>query len=481
MKALIVAVGLLVASPARAQTVPWDKAGIAWSKVPTSAPEPAWTPPRPTRLKLKNGMNLLVLENHRLPLVSMELVVDGAGSAQDPPGKSGLAAFTAEMLDEGAGGLTALELSAQVDQLGAELQTGTSYDAASVSVSTLTRTLDATIDLFAKVVTAPGFDDKEGVRVHDDWLTALKLRPDEPRRVVELVLYGLIYGKQAAYGRPSDGYLAEFGSVALADARKFYGERWLPASTTLIVVGDVETGKLQARLEQTFGAWKRTGKPAAPVKSPPARTTSRLWLVDRPGAEQADVRLGIYGVSLKDKRVPALDVLAKVLGGSFTSRLNHRLREELGWTYGAGASLRARAGVGPFVIATALVTPHAVEGVGEILRMVGELSTADVPEAELAKARSNVIRELPQEFATNEATASTFAWLVTNHLPDDYYVGYVTRIKKVTAKDVRALAKTLLPTGKLLVVVAGDGQTVRAGLEKLLGKAEAVSADLTPK
>ncbi len=467
------------ATPAAAAP-PWEKAGIDWAKPPPIGPEPTFAPPKPKRLRLKNGMAVLVIENHRLPLVSMALVVKDAGSAQDPAGKSGLAAFTAEMLDEGAGDLSALALAEQVDQLGATLAIFTGHDSTRVSVSTLSRTLSPTIDLLAKVVTAPSFDEKEGARVLDDWLTELKLRPDSPRLIAALVLRGVIYGVQAAYGRPGDGYLPEFATVTLADAKRFYAQRWSPRAMTLVVVGDVDTKDLAARLDAAFGAWKPAGNKATPVKSPAAKPAARLWLVDRPGAEQADVRIGIHGISLKDKRIAAADVMANILGGTFTSRLNRRLREELGWTYGARSSLQGAAGVGPFVIGTALVTPHAVEGVAEILRIAGELVSADVPAAELAKRRSNLMRELPQRFATNAETAGAFATLVEVGLPDDYYAGYVARLKKVSAKDVRAVAKALVPTGKLIVVVVGDAAVVRAGLEKLVGPASLMSPELTP-
>jgi zinc protease len=459
--------------------MPWDKAGIDWTKVPPLGAEVAFVPPRPTRLKLKNGMSLLVVENHRLPLVSMELVVKDAGSAQDPAGKSGLAAFTADLLDEGAGGMGALEIAARVDELGATLQLGTSYDAASVSVSTLTRTLDPTLDLLARIVTTPSFDDKEVARVRDDWQTALERRADVPRQIVALVLRGVVYGAQAAYGRPGDGYLPEFKSLGLADAKQFYAARWTPRAMTLVVVGDVDTKALAARLDAAFAAWKPVGTKAAKIRVAAARAPARLWLVDRPTAEQADVRLGIYGLALADKRYPAAEVLATLLGGSFTSRLNHRLREELGWTYGAGAAFGRAAQVGPFVISTALVTPHAVEGVAEILKIVDSLVGSDLPAAEVAKARSNVIRSLPAQFGTNADTAGSFASLVADGLPDDYFATYVARVQKVTGKDLQKVARELLPSGKLIVVVAGDAGVLRAGLEKLFGPARMMRPDLT--
>lgn len=473
--------GVASADPAPAATAaPWDQAGVDWTKVPPLGAETAFVPPRPTRLKLANGMSLLVIENHRLPLVSMELVVKDAGSAQDPAGKSGLAAFTADLLDEGAGGMGALEIAARVDELGATLDLSTSYDAASLSVSTLARTLDPTIELVARVVTAPAFDEKEGARVHDDWQTELELRADEPRQIVGLILRGVIYGVQAAYGRPGDGYLAECKAVTLADAKRFYAARWTPRAMTLVVVGDVDTKALAARLDAAFAAWKPAGTRPAKIRTPAAKPPGRLWLVDRPGAEQADVRLGIYGLPLTDPRFAAAEVLAKLLGGSFSSRLNHRLREDLGWTYGANAVVARAAQVSPFVIATALVTPHAVEGVAEVLKIVDGLVTGDLPEAEVAKARSGVARELPQRFGTNADTAESFASLVADGLPDDYFATYVARVQKVTGKDLQKVARSLLPSGKLVVVVAGDAGTLRAGLEKLLGPARMMTAELLP-
>jgi zinc protease len=250
---------------------------------------------------------------------------------------------------------------------------------------------------------------------------------------------------------------------------------------TLVVVGDVDLAALAAKLDELLGAWKPKGKKPAGAKLGVQKPKTLIYLVDRPGAEQADVRLGVVSITPKDKTAPAIEVLGNVLGGTFTSRLNRRLREELGWTYGARAGQRSWTGKSPFVISTALVTPHAVEGVAEVLKIVATLVDGDLPADELTKAQQNLIRDLPTSFATNRGMVASFAALVRLGLPDDHYAGYATRVQKVTAKQVRAVAKTLLGKGKLVIVVIGDAAVLRPGLEALgLGPVQLTSPEGKP-
>nr|MBA3454264.1 insulinase family protein [Deltaproteobacteria bacterium] len=210
--AKLVSIFLLAASPALAQPAKpaqapppapsvFDKSGISdWTTPPRPTKEPKFKPPVAKRLKLKNGMALLVVENHMLPIVSMMIVVPGAGSSTDPKGKGGLASFTADLLDEGAGGMTAIGIAEETDRLGAGISVGIDADAAYVSANTLAKTLDQTTDLVAKVMTQPAFEDKEVERVKGDRMTALELRRDRPREVVSIMLNGAIFGMNSAYG-----------------------------------------------------------------------------------------------------------------------------------------------------------------------------------------------------------------------------------------------------------------------------------------
>jgi predicted Zn-dependent peptidase len=449
-----------------------------WSKPPAPTKEPAFKPPVVKRLKLKNGMALLVSENKALPIVSMTLLVPGAGSANDPIGKGGTAAFASDLLDEGVAGMNALAISEELDRLGASFGAGAGIDAAEVSMSTLSKTLDASLDLFTKIVSAPAFDDKEAERVKGDRATSLELRRDRPREVANIILQAALYGAGTSYGHPTAGTREEFKTITVADAKQFYTERWNPTAMTLIVAGDVDTNALKTKLDTGLGAWKATGnKPAPKLAAAPAKITSRLLVADRAAAAQSDVRVGMVGLDRKDPRYYKFEVFRTVLGDGFTSRLTQRLREQLGITYGIRASQDYRLATGPFIIGSAIVTAKTGEGLTEIFKIVDDLAAKNVPADELEKGKQNLIRTLPGQFATNASTVDSFAALVLFKLPDNWYAGYAANIRKVTAADVKAVAKTIVPSKKLVISIVGDMSKIKADLDKL-GLGEAVQHDL---
>jgi len=439
-----------------------------WATPPAPTAEPTFKPPVAKRVKLANGAGLIVIENHALPIVSMQVLVPGAGSALDPAGKGGLASFTSDLLDEGAGGLSAIGIAEESDRLGASIGIGVDVDAAFVSVDTLAKTLDPTLDLVTKLLTQPAFEAKEFERVKGDRTTALEQRRDRPREVAALMLQAAIYGMATPYGHPPGGVREEFATLTIADAQAFYAQRWNPATMTIIVAGDVDTSKLKAKLDAGLGAWRsKTAKPAPRPVGTPAKAGSRLLLVDRKDAAQSDVRIGLLGLDRKDRRYAAFEVFRTTLGDGFTSRLVQRLREQLGITYGASASQSWRVARGPFVIGTAIVTPSTAQGIEETLAMVAALGATAVPTEELEKSKQNIIRALPAMFDTNSATTDAFAELVMHGLPLDWYARYAAAVRKITANDVRAVAKAVVPRDRLIVSVVGDMAKIRAGLDKL--------------
>lgn len=454
-----------------------------WKKPPPPTTEPRFEPPTAQRHKLANGMALLVIENKQLPIASFVLVVPGAGSAADPAGKAGLAAYTADLLDEGAGGLTALGIAEEQDRLGATIGIGVDADAAVLSVNTLSRTLDASIDLMTKVVSAPAFDAKEVDRVRGDRQTALELRRDRPREVASVMLSGALYGADSAYGHPGAGTRDSFKGLTLADTKQFYADHWNPAAMTLIVAGDVDAKALKAKLDAGLGAWKPAGaKPIAKADATPKPLGKRLLVVDRSGAAQSDVRVGLVGPARKDKRFFEFEVLRTALGDGFTSRLVQKLREEMGITYGASAVDDWRVQPGPFLIATAIQTPDTGRGLAEIIKILDDLSTNELSAAELEKSKQNIIRALPAQFGSNASTAGAFANLVIQGLPDGYYAGYADAVRKVTAKQVKAAARALIPSSRMTFAIVGDLAKIKADLGKLgLGEPALHDAYGTPK
>jgi zinc protease len=412
-------------------------------------------------------MALVVVENKQLPIASFVLLVPGAGAAADPAGKRGLASFTADLLDEGAGGMTAIAVAEETDRLGASISFHVDTDETLVVANTLGRTLDATIDLMTKIVTQPAFDPKDFDRVRGDRSTDLDLRRDHPTEVASIVLTGRLYGFDSAYGHPTTGVRETFKGLSLADVQRFYKERWNPAVMTLVVAGDVDVAKLQAKLDAGLGAWKPTTvKPFVKVDATPQPIGKRLAIVDRE-TTQSDVRIGLVGPGRHDKRYYQFEVLRTALGDGFTSRLTQKLREEMGITYNIGASISWNLQPGPFVIATSIQTPDTGRGLAEIIKILDALAANEMPAKELEKTKQSIIRGLPSHFNSNATTALTFAELATHGLPDDYYASYADAVRKVTAKEVRDVAKALLPSGSMTFAIVGDWKKIKAGVDKL--------------
>lgn len=457
------ACGLVMTAPAgaapAAPTPDYATSGISdWATPPPPTAEPAYRPPVPKRLRLRNGLTVLVVENRVLPIFALTLVVQGAGAAFDPPGRFGLASLTADLLDEGAGGLSALALAEEEERLGADLELYADYDAGGLSARGLSKNLDGTLELVAKLLSDPALAPGELERVRGDRKIALQQRRDRPREVAGLMLSAALYGGDGPYGHAIAGNEAHLAASTLADVQRFYQERWQPARATLILAGDLDAAALVARLEPTLGRWKAKAPAAsaqlpAKLSRPPAPT---LLLAERAGAEQTDLRVGLVGPRRGDPRFYAFEVLRTALGGGFTSRLTQRLREELGITYGASAVMDWRVRPGPFFVGTAIESAQTASGVVEIFAILRDLASRELPPEELEKTKQNLIRALPAELESNLATTTALAALVQLGLPVTWHSTYAANVRKVTGRQVRAAAASLLPVGKLAVAAVGD-------------------------
>lgn len=435
-----------------------------WTTPPPPTAEPAYRPAAPKRLRLRNGLTVLVVENRVLPIFAVTLVVSGAGAAFDPPERFGLASLTADLLDEGAGGLSALALAEEEERLGADLELYADYDVGGLSARGLSKNLDGTLELVAKLLAEPALAPGELERVRGDRKIALQQRRDRPREVAGLMLSAALYGGDRPYGHAIAGTETHLAAITQADVQRFYQERWQPARATLVLAGDLDAATLVARLEPTLGRWKARA-PAAPARlaAKPARPPApSLRLAERPGAEQTEVRVGLIGPARTDPRFYAFEVLRTALGGGFTSRLTQRLREELGITYGASAVMDWRLQPGPFFVGTAIESAQTASGVVEVFAILRDLASRELTPEELDKTKHNLIRALPAEFESNLATTTAIASLVQLGLPVTWHSTYAANVRKVTARQVRAAAASLLPIGKLAVAAVGDGAALAA-------------------
>jgi len=433
---------------------------------PPAGAEPSFKAPKPKRFKLKNGLEVLLIEFHDLPLVDFNLMIKTGGAA-NPSDRAGLADLTAHMLDEGTKTRSALVIADQVAALGASLSTGSTWDSSNVSMSTLTRNLDPALTLFGDVVVNPGFDPKEFERVRDNLLTAITRRKDSPPTVANLAFTRLLYGQKHPYGWPMAGVEASIKKLTTADLRAFYDKYYRPNNAALLVAGDTTEKELRGKLEAAFSKWHAKGGaapklPAAEGASP----TTRIFLVDKADAPQSSIRVGLIGIDRKSPDYFPVTVMNLILGGGFY-RLDLNLREGKGWTYGARSTVDSRRAPGPISAGGEFVAAHTADSVAEILKELASMRDADVTDVELARAKDQIIKSFPARFATRANVAAQLAELAVFGLPDSYITDYTKKVAAVTKDDVRRVARKYLDPNHLTIVVVGDKKTLAEPLAKV--------------
>jgi predicted Zn-dependent peptidase len=445
--------------------------------VPPAGPAPEIVFPTVQQRTLSNGLRVYVVERRNVPLVTMRLVVD-AGSAADPAGRGGLAALTAEMLDEGTTTRSSLQLADELELLGADLFTNGGYDVAAVQLNTLSRNVRPALAILADVVARPAFATAELERVRGQRLTALLQQQDQPVALANREFAMRVFGGEHPYGRPVEGTPATIRQFSPQDLRTFHQQYYRPGNARLIVVGDVRTAELIPQLNAAFAAW--TGGAAQQVRYPAApqpQSATRVYLIDKPGAAQSEVRIGHVGVARNHPDHFPLLVLNAVLGGQFTSRINLNLRENKGYTYGARSGWTQRREPGAFTAQAGVQTPVTKESLVEFMRELEEIrGPRPVTDQELEFAKASLVRSEPLRSETNAQIAARLEELVLYGLPLDYYSSYNQRIQAVTREDVLRVAQKYLTPDKFAVVIVGDRSKVETGLRELPYPVEIVQA-----
>ncbi|MEW6511335.1 MAG: pitrilysin family protein [Bacteroidota bacterium] len=435
------------------------------SAPPKLGPPPALKLPPIQHLKLSNGIPVVLLEKHAVPVVQINLVVRG-GAVMDPPDRHGVASMTAAMLMEGAGPRNALQLADAIDYLGARIGTGAGQHTSGINLHTPLAKLDSALTLLSDVARRPSFPLPELDRKRKERLTALTQWRDEPRALASVLFSRTLYGSSHPYGVPTMGNEASLRSMTPGDLKKFHSDYFVPSNVTVIVVGDVSGTMIMPKLEKAFGSWK--GKAAAPPSIPSVGQIKEktLLLVDKPGAAQSVIMIGRVGVKrITDDYFPIV-VMNTILGGSFTSRLNQNLREQHGYSYGAGSRFEFRPLPGPFVasasVQTAVTDKALVEFMNELKGMLEE-----VPDTDLDRAKNYVALGFPGDFQSVGQIAGQLEELVVYNLPDDYFNKYIGRVLAVTKEDVLKAAKKYITPDNLAFIIVGDRSEVETGVTAL--------------
>ncbi len=437
------------------------------SKPPALGPAPALKLPAIQKTRLANGLPVWIVEQHEVPLAQINLIVR-SGSAADPIGKYGIGSLTSAMLDEGAGSRSALEISDAVDFLGATLTTSSGFDLSAVRLSVPVARLGDALQVMADVSLRPTFPASELERLRKERLTTLLQAKDNVAGIVQMAFPRIVYGPTHRYGTSGSGLAPALEAMTIDDLRAFYRSHYRPDNATLIVVGDVTQPSVLPMLEKAFGSWKSDGiKPLdSVVPTAPQLTKRQVFLVDKPGAVQSQIRIGWVGVPRSTPDYVTLEVLNTVLGGSFTSRLNQNLREEHGYTYGASSIFDMRGSAGPFLATAGVQTDKTADAIKEFfVELDGIL--AQVPPAELDKAKNYVALGFPGEFETTGDLARKLEDLVTYGLPEDTYANFVSAVSRVTAADLQRAAARYIQPDKMAVVVVGDRASIESSIRAL--------------
>ena len=446
--------------------------GVDRSRPPEVGADPAFRFPDIVRHTLSNGLDLRTVEHRAVPVVTIVVQVEG-GSGADPARQEGLAAIAADMVDEGTGSLSAIDVSDAIARLGAEYDVDVGPDVTTFSLTTLARFAERGMSLLADLVIRPSLRDGDFQRVRQLRLDRLRQLKDVAPAVAERAFLRLLYGEHP-YGHLAIGTDAALRELGVDDVAGFHRGRFVPAQSTLIVAGDMTHEEMRALAERVFGGWEDHAVPVAWGRAseiePAPNAGARLAIVPREGAAQSELRIGHLSSRRNTPDYPALLVMNSVLGGQFVSRVNLKLREEKGFTYGARTGFDWRRGLAPFSLSASVHTAATAEAVQDAhAELEGLRGSRPVISTELVLAKASLTRGYPRNFETAGQVARGVAQLALYGLPDTYFQEFVPKVNAVAGDDVTRVAAAYLDPSRLTTLVVGDHPAVIDSLRRLFG------------
>lgn len=420
--------------------------------------------PTPSEAKLSNGLRVVLLENHEVPLVYVRIALVPGGWT-DPEGKEGLAEVTLDMMNEGAGAYDAAGLSLALKRLGSSLGAGADDDGAALSIRTLSRNLAPTLDLLATVALQPTFPEADWALMRKNRVADLEKRRTNPERIAARVFDRVLFGDSYRGRAPTESSYAQMGT---ADMRGWWSRYVAPENAIVLVGGDTTLAEVVPLLEARFGAWKGQGAAVTPPDPAPAPPVAAIHLVDKPGAAQSIVRYGGYVAQPTDADWFALLLANQVMGGQFTSRINMNLREQKGWTYGARTSLGYDLAGGRWWASAGVHSDKTVPAIQELFKEIQEATGArPFAGAEVDDARAAIVYSWPLRFESPDYLLAQTENVWRYGLPSDWIAGYPDRLRAVSLDETSTAWTSQIAKESLTMVVVGDAALISGGLEGL--------------
>ena len=435
------------------------------SKQPPIGKMPELRVPTWTRSKLANGAQLIVSEKHDLPLVSFSVTFAGGADQFEPTDRRGVASLTAAMLNEGTKTRDGEALSNALQLLGTSVSVGVGSESGSIGFVSTTGKFAATLDILADMLLNSTFPPEALERLRAQRLVALTQARAQPAAISGRVFPRVLYGEAHPYGRLQTETSVK--AITRSDVTAFHQNYFKPGRALITVVGDV-TPAIRNTIERGLASWSAGGDvPNFSLPALPSPRATTIYLVDKPGAAQSTFAIGLPGPPRSTPDFHALQVMNTILGGMFQARLNANLREEKGYTYGAGSSFGFGKGPRPFRTGADIVGDKTDAALDEFMKELrGILGARPVTEEELRTAKDSLVQRLPATFASVSAINGAITELWLQGLPDNYYQQYATAVAAITADDVVRVARKYLDLEHLAIVVVGDKASIEAPLRK---------------
>jgi len=422
--------------------------------------------PNPVIQTLTNGLQVVVVERHTLPLITLRLVVK-SGAECDPPDLPGTAALVNGLLSEGTEHRTARQIAETIDSAGGVADNDVDWDSSYQSLSVLTDSTDLAFDLLSDMTAHPAFQPAEIERQRKQAISGLQVSQDDPAYVADTAFQNLIFSG-TPYGHPEDGTLASVERITAGDLRNFHRRYYQPANCILAVVGDITVQEAMALATKYFAGWQQGSPlPAAPAAAPNQSDKRRVVAIDKSDAVQTEIRIGTLGVPRDSPEYLALSVANEILGGPSENRLFKALRTRQGLTYGASSDLVCRRHTGAWVAKTFTRTPETMKSAHLAIEQIQSLQERGISRQELETAQGYLVGHLALEFETSQDLAGKILELMEDGLPLDYWSHYPEKIQALTTDAVGAAARTYLDPDHHVVVLVGNISDFKKDLKKL--------------
>lgn len=419
-----------------------------------------WTPTEPTELTLTNGVKVYYWRRPDLPLMTLGTLFK-RGSELDPVAKAGIASLTADMLDEGAGGKSATEYEQALDQLGARVNIGADRESSTAVVSSTTANFPAALSLYADALLRPNFDPKEWERVQGQTIEGLQQALDDPGTVARRLAAITYFGMEHPYGRPISGTLETVDKVTLDDVKADHAAIYQPSDAVMFAAGSMAPDALKAELDKAFGNWKDKGPvPAKPKYTAPTPKPLRVVLVEKPGAVQTVIRFMMPAPTVSDPNRLQLQAIGTILGGLFTSRLNSNLREDKGYTYGAGAGYVIEPSAGYLSASSDVRTDVTGASLQEFLKEFNGIRTGNITADEATKASASMRQDVVQSASTIGGLVGTAMGMYLEGRPYTDLGKDLQTIATLSPAQLNALVKSGVPLDNAVLVLVGDKEQI---------------------